>query len=91
MAAAKPFRLDHRQIAELLKSDQFRPAVRAEAEKIAARARANAPVDSGEYRDSITVESLTPHDRAALRVIAKDLKAAIVEARTGNLKRALGG
>lgn len=88
MARAK-LKLNSGQMAALLKSDQLRPPVRAEAEKIAARARATAPVDSGEYRNSITVVSDTT-DRVVERVVAQDDKAAVIEARTGNLKRALG-
>lgn len=58
------------------------PVVADVAERIAAHARATAPVDTGEYRDSIRatedgrVESATDHTL-------------IVEAQTNNLARAL--
>lgn len=72
-----------------------RAALRAEAEKIAGRARGSAPVDSGEYRDSITVESDEWHrgnvQMALERVVTTAPHGLIVEARTGNLKRAIGG
>lgn len=88
MAGAK-IDLNSGVMGRLLKSDQLRPPLRDVAEKAAARARANAPVDTGEYRNSIRVESDTT-DRAVERVVAHDDKAAVIESRTGNLKRALG-
>lgn len=87
---ARPkIKLNSGQMARLLKSDQLRPPLRAVAQAAAARARASAPVDTGEYRNSIRVESDTT-DRAVERVVAHDDKATVIEARTGNLKRALG-
>jgi len=83
-------RTNRSEIARLLRSDQFRPALRQIAEEKADRARSTAPVDSGEYKGSIDVESDTT-DRAAERVVAHARHAAVVEAKTGNLKRALGG
>lgn len=88
MARAK-IRLDSRQMSALLKSQQMRPPLEQIAEKWAARARSTAPVDSGEYRDSITVVEDTT-DRAVARVVARSRKSSLVEARTGNLKRAMG-
>lgn len=73
----------------LLNSDQVRPPLRAIAERAAARARSTGPKDTHEYVNSIRVESDTT-DRAVERVVAHDDKAAVIEARTGNLKRALG-
>jgi len=81
--------LDSGAMRSILLSPGVRAAVRAEAEKIAARARASAPVRTGRYRDSITVVSGTT-DRAVERVTATAPHAHLVEARTGNLKRALG-
>jgi len=75
--------------AELLKSPEVRATLRARAEAVAARARASAPVNTGDYRNSIAVESATT-DRAVERVVAKDRKSLIIESRTGNLARALG-
>lgn len=74
---------------ELLKSPEVRAMLRQRAEAVAARARASAPVNTGDYRNSIQVESATT-DRAVERVVAKDRKALIIESRTGNLSRALG-
>lgn len=81
--------LDRKGIGAVLKSDEVRAPLKAIAEKSATRARASAPVDSGEYKGSIVVESDTT-DRAVERVVARDDKAMLVEARTSNLKRALG-
>lgn len=88
MAGLK-IKLNHAEMAKLLKSDQMRPPLKAIAEKTASRARSSAPVDTGAYRDSIDVESDTT-DRAVERVVAHDHKSSLIESRTGNLKRALG-
>jgi hypothetical protein len=87
--ARTDIRLNHGQMARLLKSDQLRPGLRAVAEKAAARARASAPVESGEYRAGIRVVSDTT-DRAVERVVATAPHSALIESQTGNLKRALG-
>lgn len=81
-------RLDRGGMRELLNSTQVRAALRARAEEVAATARANAPVETGAYRDSITVVSATT-DRAVERVAATAPHAHLVEARTGNLARSL--
>lgn len=80
--------LDRNGISEVLNSAEVRVPLREIAEKAATKARASAPVDTGEYRDSITVESHTT-DRAVERVVANDGKAMLIESRTSNLKRAL--
>lgn len=59
------------------------------ADEIADIARQTAPVDSGDYRNSIHVEAAQRSDRVAAEVVADDPKAMIIEARTGNLARAL--
>lgn len=82
--------LNHGEMSKLLKSDQVRPPLQEIAEQMASRARSSAPVATGAYRDSIDVQSDTT-DRAVERVVAHAPHAVTVEARTGNLKRALGG
>lgn len=58
------------------------------AQAVASAARANAAVDSGEYRDSIHVE--TDHtDRMVKRVVADAPHSLVVEARDGTLSTAL--
>lgn len=88
---ARPkIKLNSKGVRDLLLSAGVRSAVRSEAEKAASRARASAPVDTGEYRDSIHVESDTT-DRAVERVVADAPHALVVEAKTGNLARSIGG
>lgn len=89
MMARPKVKLNSRGIAEVLRSEGVRRELREHAERVAARARAQAPVDTGAYRDSIRVESDTT-DRAVERVVSDDPAARIIEARTGNLARALG-
>lgn len=68
------------------------PGVRAEltrrAERVLAAAKESAPVDTGEYRDSLHVIEDTT-DRAAVRVGSDAPHGLLVEAKTGNLARAL--
>ncbi|MGC3954632.1 MAG: hypothetical protein QM804_10320 [Propionicimonas sp.] len=64
------------------------------ANEIASTARSIAPADTGEYRDSIHVETdkrTGVNDFAHAYVVADDPKAAIIEARKGILGRAIGG
>lgn len=76
-------------VRELLNDPGVRAAVAAAADQVAQRAITNAPVQTGAYRDSIHRESITT-DRAVERVVANAPHALLVEARTGNLARALG-
>lgn len=73
---------------ELLSDADVRKMLREKAELVAAAARASAPVATGAYRDGITVFDATT-DRAVVRIGSTDRKAPIVEARTGNMARAL--
>lgn len=59
-------------------------------EAVAATARAKAPVDTGEYRDRITVTVVRRGRRNVVLVTAEDPKSMYVESETGNLARALG-
>lgn len=81
--------MNHGPSTDFLKTAEVRGILREVAAPVAARARATAPVDSGSYRDSIEVVDATT-DRAIVRVVAKAPHSHIVEARTGNLARALG-
>ncbi len=83
-------KLNRAGMREVLTSEGVRAVLRREAEEVAARARASAPVGTGEYRDSIGVVSDTT-DRAVERVTATAPHALVVESRTGNLARALRG
>ena len=86
---ARPkIRLISRGMKALLSDPGVGADLERRAERVAATARATAPVDTGEYRDSITVVSEVT-DRVVSRVVARDPKSHIIEARTGNLSRAL--
>jgi Bacteriophage HK97-gp10, putative tail-component len=76
-------------IPGLAKSPEVRAIVQAKAEQVAAAARASAPVDTGDYRDSIHVEMVTTPFRVVGKVVASSDHAMLVESQTGNLKRAL--
>lgn len=80
--------LNRRGMAQLLKSDMARDAIESPVERAAAKARADAPVDSGDYKASIEVV-WGETDRVVGRVVADIKYAAKVEADTGNLARAL--
>lgn len=58
------------------------------AERIAAIARETAPVDSGDYKNGIAVV-VKRQKRSVALVVASDPKSMIIEAKTGNLVRAL--
>lgn len=86
---AKPkVRLHSPGVVNLLKDAGVRDELTRRMERVEAQARANAPVDTGAYRDSITLEQDTT-DRAVVRVVAHAGHALLVESHTGNLARAL--
>ena len=80
--------LDRAGMRALLLDDGVRAELRRRAERVAAQARATAPVETGAYRDGITVFDATT-DRAVVRVGSTARHAPLVEAKTGNLARAL--
>lgn len=80
--------MDARGSKALLKDDGVRRELRRRAEQVAAAARASAPVRTGNYRAGIKVVDDTT-DRAVVRVGSTAPHAHLVEARTGNLARAL--
>ena len=65
-------------------------ALAADAARVAAAARALAPVDTGEYQESIRVEGAAPHDRATYRVVAAAPHSLVVERDASVLAKALG-
>lgn len=87
MARAK-IKLISRGMRALLTDPGVGADLERRAGRVAATARATAPVDTGAYRDSIGVETDVT-DRVVARVVARDPKSHIIEARTGNLSRAL--
>jgi len=87
--AAPRVKMNSAGVREFLQSAEVRAIVRPHAERVAARARTIAPRASEDYVNSIDVESTTT-DRAVERVVARDRKSHIIEARDGVLARALG-
>jgi hypothetical protein len=83
-----PVDFNEQYFRDLSRSAGVRAVVDEAAERVAARARATAPVDSGAYRDSIHTTGKL-QDRYVGLVIASDEAALAIEARTGNLARAV--
>lgn len=86
--AGMKFRLKSSGMKALLNDSGVRADLTKRMERVASSARANAPVDSGAYRDGITIWQDTT-DRAAVRCGSTARHAPVVEAKTGNLARAL--
>lgn len=59
------------------------------AERVLAVAKANAAVDTGEYRDGLHIEHRESRYRRVTRVVGDDAKTMLIESKTGNLARAL--
>lgn len=53
------------------------------------KAKADALVDSGEYRDGLHIEHRESRYRRTTRVVGSDEKTLLIESKTGNLARAL--
>lgn len=87
-------RLNTREMGRLL-VEQVGPVQEGIADEIASRARSSAPVESGEYRDGIGTKSDVWRNGGAsmlrARVVAAAAHSLVVESKTGNLKRAIGG
>jgi hypothetical protein len=81
--------LDSSGVLDALSSAAVRAQLESIAHRVEAAAIASAPVKTGNYKNSIHVEDDTT-DRARVRVVASAPHAHLVEARTGNLARALG-
>lgn len=74
---------------EILNSAGVRALTRGAAEKALGVARANATVDTGAYRNGLTVEQVQRAYRVTYMVVGHDPKTMLVESRTGNLARAV--
>ncbi|MCC4250712.1 HK97 gp10 family phage protein [Microbacterium testaceum] len=61
----------------------------AAADRTLANAQASAPVDSGDYRDGLHIEHHEARFRRVARVVGDDKKTLLIEAKTGNLARAV--
>lgn len=81
-------RLNSAGMRALLNEGGVRDMLTSRMQDALAAARASAPVESGEYRDGLGVFQATT-DRAAVRLGSTARHAPLVEARTGNIARAL--
>lgn len=82
------FRLISGGVKEVLNSSGTRSFLTTEAGKVLAAAQSSAPVDTGAYRAGLHIEQATT-DRAVVRVAGGTDHDFVVEAKTGNLSRAL--
>lgn len=81
-------KINDRFFEKLGKSQQLEAALTEVAERVVERAKATAPVDTGDYADSIGIEVHRGPGRTVVRAVANDPGALAIEARTGNLHRA---
>lgn len=86
--ASPKVRLNSRQVRKALTSNDVESALDAVAQRILADAKDRAPVDTGEYRDSLEiVHDVT--DRSVVRIVANSTHGLAVEARDAVLGVAL--
>ena len=74
---------------EMGKSAGVTKLVKGKAEEVAGIAQSTAPVDDGDYRDGIVVRMKDSSRRSVALVVGTDWKTMLIEAKTGNLVRAL--
>lgn len=74
---------------QMLNSAGVRALTRGAVEKALGVAKANAPVDTGAYRDGLQVEAVQRAHRTTFMVVGHDSKTMLVESKTGNLRKAL--
>lgn len=74
---------------QILNSAGVRALTRGAAEKALGVAKANAPVDTGAYRDGLQVEAVQRAHRTTFMVVGHDAKTMLVESKTSNLRKAL--
>lgn len=74
---------------QILNSAGVRALTRGAAEKALGIAKTNAPVDTGAYKNGLTVEQVQHAHRTTWMVVGHDPKTLLVESQTGNLQRAL--
>lgn len=88
MAGSVRITINPAGIRQLLNSQGVRSMLTSKANSVLAAARGSAPVETGEYQASLRIEQGTT-DRAVVSVVAGAPHAFVVEANTGNLRRAL--
>lgn len=75
---------------ELLRSAELYGPLETHARPIEARAKNNAPVETGEFRDSIHTERHRGPVRVTVRVVADADAAVVIERQSNALGRAVG-
>lgn len=88
MASSVKIKLKSSGMEAMLKSSGVRSFITERAERVLAKAKADAPVATGAYRDGLHIVQATT-DRAVARVSGSSDHDYVVEANTGNLARAL--
>jgi len=83
------FEPNQRWFDTILRSAPVEAVVDQTAGRTQAHAKAHAPVDTADYRDGIRIEHRESRYRRVTRVVGTDEKTMIIEAKTGNLARAL--
>lgn len=73
----------------IMKEGRIGAFTRERAEAVRELAYETAPVDTGDYREGLTVERHQSKYRDSYRVVGHDWKTLLVEAKTGNLARAV--
>lgn len=73
----------------IMKSAGVEDLTKNTAEAALSIARHTAPVDTGDYKRHLALERYTSQYRFAWRVIGRDPKTLLIEAKTGNLARAI--
>lgn len=86
---ADSMQFNSRFFEELGNSPEVIAACRRPAEEAMANAKASAPRDTADYVNGIHIEVQDRKDRKAVVVVASDWKSLLIEAKTGNLARAL--
>ena len=74
---------------EILNSAGVKSLTTLAANRALAYARASAPVKTGAYRDGLGIEEVKRAHRTTVMVVGHDPKTLLVEAKTGNLAKAL--
>lgn len=77
--------------ASLLRQPGVERIVDESGQRALTKAKADAPVDTGEYRDGLRIEHRQSRYRRTTRVVGTDPKTLLIESKTGNLARSLKG
>ena len=89
MAKNVTMELNQAYFANSLRSAGVEGLCQGKAEDALAIARSTAPVDTGAYREGLSIEKVPHKYRDTYEVVGHDKKTLLVESKTGNLARAL--